>query len=188
MLKKIFYLNWEKTTKVSSNNSKDSKNDPNENENDKKILKFFGLWLIISCGVLWLFQKLFPVSSKGFQEISWNEFYYEMLSKGEVEKIIINLDRYSVKIVLYDDAVIHGKTSSFKVYFMKIANVPNFEAKIREAEKRLGIKPDQCVEIIYERPLMKFVLISVILQCIIMALFVRKIPLSMSNLFVIITK
>ena len=47
--------------------------------------------------------------------------------------------------------VIDGKKVPFRSYHMNIVNVPTFEARLREAEARLGTKPDQSVQIIYER-------------------------------------
>lgn len=44
--------------------------------------------------------------------MSWNEFLYHMLAKGEVEEIIIRPDLDIVTIILHDGAIIKGKQAS----------------------------------------------------------------------------
>lgn len=44
--------------------------------------------------------------------VSWNEFLYHMLAKGEVEEIIARPDVGIVTIALYDGAVIKGRRVS----------------------------------------------------------------------------
>lgn len=44
--------------------------------------------------------------------VSWNEFVHHMLSKGEVEQIIVRPDMEIVTIILYDGAVIKGRKVS----------------------------------------------------------------------------
>lgn len=41
--------------------------------------------------------------------VSWNEFLYQMLAKGEVEEIIVRPDIEIVTIILCEGAVIKGK-------------------------------------------------------------------------------
>lgn len=41
--------------------------------------------------------------------VSWNEFVYTMLSKGEVEELIVRPDLEVVTIVLHEGAVLKGK-------------------------------------------------------------------------------
>lgn len=45
--------------------------------------------------------------------MSWNEFLYQMLAKGEVEEIVVRPDIELVTIILYDGAVVKGKKVSF---------------------------------------------------------------------------
>jgi hypothetical protein len=47
--------------------------------------------------------------------VSWNEFLYQMLAKGEVEEIIVRPDIEIVTIILSEGAIIKGK----KVKFLK---------------------------------------------------------------------
>lgn len=44
--------------------------------------------------------------------VSWNEFLYQMLAKGEVEEIVVRPDMDIVTIILHDGAVIKGKRVS----------------------------------------------------------------------------
>lgn len=116
---------------------------------------------------------LFPPANKPdiLRYVSWNEFYHQMLAKGEVELVVVKPDLDLVTIYLYEGAVIRGKVAPFRSYHMNIVNVPTFEgmfwqlcwflssqqypflfaARLRDAEARLGIRPDQSVQIIYER-------------------------------------
>jgi len=63
-----------------------------------------------------------------------------MLSKGEVEAIIINPSVEYVIIMLHDGAIIKGKRSMYKRYLMSVPSIENFEEKLRKVEKNLGIK------------------------------------------------
>lgn len=65
---------------------------------------------------------------------------YHMLSKGEVEAIIVNPNIDHVTIILHDGAIVKGKRSLYKRYFMVVPNIENFEEKLRKVEKELGIK------------------------------------------------
>lgn len=50
--------------------------------------------------------------------MSWNEFLYQMLAKGEVEEIIVRPDIELVTIILYDGAVVKGKKVMFVELFL----------------------------------------------------------------------
>lgn len=41
--------------------------------------------------------------------MSWNEFLYQMLAKGEVEQVIVRPDIDIVTIILHEGAIIKGK-------------------------------------------------------------------------------
>lgn len=47
--------------------------------------------------------------------VSWNEFLYQMLAKGEVEQIIVRPDIEIVTIILFEGAVVKGKKVSNKL-------------------------------------------------------------------------
>lgn len=65
---------------------------------------------------------------------------YHMLSKGEVEAIIVNPNIDHVIIVVHDGAVIKGRRSPYKRYHMVVPNIENFEEKLRKVEKDLSIR------------------------------------------------
>ena len=72
-----------------------------------------------------------------------------MLSKGEVEEIIIRPDIEIVTIILYEGAIIKGKKVDNRTYHMNVVDINKFEDKLREAERRLGIQDG--VPITFER-------------------------------------
>ncbi|KAH0808191.1 hypothetical protein GEV33_014600 [Tenebrio molitor] len=81
--------------------------------------------------------------------VSWNEFLYQMLAKGEVEEIIVRPDIEIVTIILSEGAIIKGKKVDNRTYHMNVVDVNKFEDKLREAERRLGIQDG--IPITYER-------------------------------------
>lgn len=63
-----------------------------------------------------------------------------MLSKGEVEAILVNPNVDHVIILVHEGAIIKGKKSLYNKYFMSVANIEQFEEKLRKVERDLGIK------------------------------------------------
>lgn len=167
-------------------------NDPNKNGDDKKLIGYGLAWIILGYSVITLFSMIFPPANKPdvLRYVSWNEFYHQMLSKGEVELIVVKPDLDLVTIYLYDGAVIRGKNVPFRSYHMNIVNVPTFEARLRDAERRLGIKSDQSVQIIYERNQENiwFGVISLLVVAAVVSFLLRGSPMGKgplnSNLFV----
>lgn len=62
-----------------------------------------------------------------------------MLAAGEVREIIVHPDLEMVTIILYDNAVVKGRRLSTNVYHMAI-DTTRFEDKLRDVEKRLGVR------------------------------------------------
>lgn len=99
---------------------KNSENDPNkpkkDNDDDDKdkisslLAKAF-LWMLTAYMVIAIISLMFPSSSQPeiVRYVSWNEFLYQMLTKGEVEEIIVRPDMDLVTIILHDGAIIKGK-------------------------------------------------------------------------------
>ncbi|XP_015586274.1 paraplegin [Cephus cinctus] len=147
--------NAEKSAKGTPEN--DSENDKKKKENEEKLkalfikLSMWTLFMYITIAFLMFFIGSNRQNVEGSKFVSWNEFLYHMLAKGEVEELIVRPEYDVVTIVLYDGAVIKGKRSKSKIYHMIVSDVVNFEEKLREAERSLGIKPDQYVQIVYER-------------------------------------
>lgn len=140
-------------------NGKDEKEKKDEKikEQQEKLFTHFAFRIGLSLITALVIMQLFPRNTSSqvlFEDsiyISFNEFIYQMLAKGEVEKIIVRPDISMIAVVLHDGAVIKNRKADHKVYFIKVADPLKFEEKVREAEKRLGIKPGQGVNIVYER-------------------------------------
>ncbi|KAH9361865.1 hypothetical protein HPB48_003726 [Haemaphysalis longicornis] len=103
--------------------------------------------------VITLMSLLFPTSNQPdvLRYVSWNEFYHQMLAKGEVEEIIVRPELDLVTIYLHDNAIIKGRKAEYKTFHMNIVDVEHFEEKLRMAEKSLGIHADAGVPLVYER-------------------------------------
>lgn len=63
-----------------------------------------------------------------------------MLNKGEVEVIFVNPNIEHVMILVHEGAIIKGKRSPYKRYYMSVPDIEHFEEKLRKVEKDLGIK------------------------------------------------
>lgn len=126
---------------------------PGDEDKDKipaLMAKAF-LWMLTTYIVVAVVSLMFPGSNQPevVRYVSWNEFLYQMLAKGEVEQIIVRPDIEIVSLVLHDGAIIKGKKAEAKVYHMNIGDINKFEDKLREAERRLGIQDG--VPVVYER-------------------------------------
>ncbi|XP_012227852.2 mitochondrial inner membrane m-AAA protease component paraplegin [Linepithema humile] len=155
-----------------------SDKEPDKNEEMKILLRKLWIWFTLLYILLFAFRQQIDTKVEPAVSISWNEFVYHMLSKGEVEAVIVNPNTDHVIIILHDGAIIKGKRSLYKRYFMIVPNIENFEEKLRKVEKDLGIKAGQGVQIIYERKLeyiasfIRFLLIATIATA--AFIFVRK--------------
>src|SRR5699024_6795302 len=101
----------------SGNNNQDpNKNKNNQNDNDKKLISYGLAWIVLGYTIITILSVLFPPANKPdvLRYVSWNEFYHQMLSKGEVELIVVKPDLDLVTIYLYEGAVIRGKTVPFR--------------------------------------------------------------------------
>ncbi|XP_011870335.1 PREDICTED: paraplegin [Vollenhovia emeryi] len=136
----------EQSAKKSDSENPDKR--PDENDMKSVLTKFSILCMILYVGLIVLRQqsRTEPTAS-----ISWNEFVYDMLKKGEVQTIIINPGIDHVIIVVHDGAIVKGKRSMYKNYLMAVPSIENFEEKLRKVEQKLGIKAGQGVQVIYER-------------------------------------
>ncbi|XP_066250735.1 mitochondrial inner membrane m-AAA protease component paraplegin isoform X2 [Euwallacea similis] len=129
--------------------------DNNDNDDDKDKLSTLVakalIWMLTAYMFIAIISLMFPSTNQPevVRYVSWNEFLYQMLAKGEVEQIIVRPDIDIVTIILHEGAIIKGKKSDIRTYHMNIANVEKFETKLREAERRLGIKDG--VPVTYER-------------------------------------
>ena len=110
-------------------------------------------------------------NSRGMsQNVSWNDFYYNMLMTGEVQHITIHSGVGRATIVLRPDAIYKGQRVLNNIYHLQIPGINSqaergsteaandmkksedmVERRIREAENKLGIPPGSGVSIAYER-------------------------------------
>ena len=72
-------------------------------------------------------------------EISWNDFYQNLLLKGEVEEITIHSGVNRATAVLHPGAMYQGRKLPVNVVRIQTPQVDNIETKIRDAERSMGI-------------------------------------------------
>ncbi|UYV61208.1 SPG7 [Cordylochernes scorpioides] len=128
-------------------NEKNPKEDPKNNFVEKAIL--ITMLNIVVILILMGIRNQHRPDLDTF--ISWNDFYHHMLSKGEVEEIILKPDLNLALIKLHKDSIYKGQPTSDQIFCLEIVNVKNFEEKLNDAEKRLGIPQEDRVKIVYER-------------------------------------
>ncbi|XP_041375757.1 paraplegin-like [Gigantopelta aegis] len=135
------------------NNEEDKSQEDKEKEPVNPRSIFFGLLFMIVCGYLLYADAPLKTDDQSglYRFISWNEFYYELLAKGEVDQITVRPEIEMAIIHLHEDAVIRGKRAEFSYYTMKIPDPYRFEEKLRKAEADLHIKPEDGVPLIYHR-------------------------------------
>ncbi|KAL0902773.1 hypothetical protein ABMA27_000575 [Loxostege sticticalis] len=142
----------------------DNQNNPNDDKNkkDKKkgdlddnmpsLLLKAAFWMLTTSILVIASSLLVPsdnTQNELIRYVSWNEFVYSMLSKGEVEELIVRPDMEVVTIILHEGAIIKGKKATHRVYHMNVGDVHRFEEKLREMETSLGVK--EGVRVIYDR-------------------------------------
>lgn len=102
------------------------------------------LWtsFVYSCAVLLslLMKRGDHPDAHDNREISWNEFVYHMLLAGEVKQITVTPEFDKVTIRLHHDAMVKGRRVRNPIFYMTIPDSINFEQKIRDVERKMGIK------------------------------------------------
>ena len=73
-------------------------------------------------------------------EIQWNNFYQNLLLKGEVEEIIVHSGVNRATAVLHPGAVYQGRVLPSSQVRISTPSIENLEAKVREGERMMGIK------------------------------------------------
>ena len=84
-------------------------------------------------------------------EISWNDFYQNLLMKGEVQEITIHAGVNRATAVLHPGAMYQGRQLPFNMVRLQTPQVDNIEAKVRDAERMMGIRAGDAISITYER-------------------------------------
>uniref|UniRef100_A0A0K2T9J2 AAA+ ATPase domain-containing protein n=1 Tax=Lepeophtheirus salmonis TaxID=72036 RepID=A0A0K2T9J2_LEPSM len=111
-------------------------------------------------------------SNRIARDITWTEFYHNMLLVGEVEKVVIYPQSKRALVHLYPSAIYKGKqlNSLENVFRLEIPPSTNLEDKIRDAEYKLGIGPGGGLSIVYDRGMEDFSkFIAAIIACIAVA-------------------
>ncbi|XP_056643048.1 paraplegin [Diorhabda sublineata] len=134
----------------SENSGKPPDRDDDKDKISSLLAKAF-LWMLTAYMFIAIMSLMFPGTNQPeiVRYVSWNEFLYQMLAKGEVERIIVRPDIEIVTIILQEGAIVKGKRVENRTFHMNVVDVNKFEDKLREAERRLGITDG--VPIIYER-------------------------------------
>lgn len=134
-------------------NGRNNKDKDKDDESKVSLLAKAAIWMMTAYIVITLMSLLFPTSNQPdvLRYVSWNEFYHQMLAKGEVEEVIVRPELDLVTIYLHDNAIVKGRKSEHKTFHMNIVDVEHFEEKLRMAEKSLGIQADAGVPLVYER-------------------------------------
>jgi len=84
-------------------------------------------------------------------EMSWSDFYQNLLLKGEVQEIIIHAGVNRATAILHPGAVYKGQRVPTQIIRVNAQNVENIEGKIREAETSMGIRLGDGIPVRYER-------------------------------------
>lgn len=134
------------------NKDKDKKDKSKKNEEVASLLMKAAFWMFTTCILIIMSSLLMPgdnTQNELVRYVSWNEFVYSMLSKGEVEELIVRPDLEVVTIILHDGAIIKGKRTNHRVFHMNVGDIHRFEEKLRDTEKNLGV--GEGVRVIYDR-------------------------------------
>ncbi|KAI3388926.1 hypothetical protein SNEBB_006751 [Seison nebaliae] len=83
--------------------------------------------------------------------VSWNEFHSQMLSKGEVQRIVVHPEEEVAIVYLHPGAILHGKKTNRNIYLLRYVNLEQFEHQLQEAEKELGINEENRIQLSYKR-------------------------------------
>lgn len=104
------------------------KDDPNKKKNNDKdknqVLLKLGMWMFLMYVTMSVVSLLLPHTDNPdiMRYISWNEFLYHMLAKGEVEQVIIRPELNLVIVVLQDGAVVKGRRMEHKTFHMNVVD------------------------------------------------------------------
>ncbi|KAL3859902.1 hypothetical protein ACJMK2_010086 [Sinanodonta woodiana] len=176
------------TSSKQHNQEKPSQEEKKEEEPPKPLGNLLLVLLLV--GLFFLMELYGEYGSSSPNFISWNDFYYELLSKGEVERVIIRLDEDLVTILVYPGAIIKGRKVEQLYFNLKTPDIYQFEKKVRKAEEELGVKDG--ITITYHRISSISRIIALSAMVLVAYLFIRRLPKiqmpSANDLFGNITK
>lgn len=168
----------------------DDEKDKDEKEKEKimtvlskTVFTMFLVYMIVGFLTMVIPQKNRPESTTRY--VSWNEFVHHMLTAGEVREIIVHPDLDMVTIILQDNAIIKGRKLPSNVYHMAI-DTTRFEEKLRDVEKRLGVRDGVAISFDRGHDLAGRILFSLVAGAVFLALLSKmrgfKGPISMDGL------
>lgn len=168
----------------------DGKHDPPDEDKDPEKEKMMAMLskTIFTMFLIFMFLSLIiPPKNRpenATRYVSWNEFVHHMLAAGEVREIIVHPDLEMVTIILYEGAVVKGRRPSSNVFHMAI-DTTRFEEKLRDTEKKLGVRDSVSISFDRGGDLAGRILFSLVSLVVIMALLSKvkgfKGPLSMDS-------
>ncbi|RWS28905.1 Paraplegin-like protein [Leptotrombidium deliense] len=138
----------EKRSNESSEKSEEQKNDPPRPPIPNGLIIAL---MLMSIFFLLLSGEKGDENINEVPVISWNEFYHQFLSKGEVQNVTLYPGANTVLVKVHEGAIIKGKPAFHSMYKLSIAEMTHFEDKLREAEQSLGIGPEHSIPVIYNR-------------------------------------
>ena len=151
------YRNKDDEDKEKHNDDKDEEeNDPNKPAKIALLRVLTAVLAVFSLAVIYSSNNV--VSE--VKQISWKEFYHELLLKGEVERIDVYPGINQVMVYPHRGVQFKGgqrtqESSPLQAptYILRLPdeNTARFEDRIREAEKEIGIAPENGVVILYKR-------------------------------------
>lgn len=149
-------IRWLSTSQCCSqkeNNNKDKDQKKDDDPDKNQVLIKLALWCFLMYIAMSAVSLLLPHTDNPdtMRYISWNEFLYHMLAKGEVEQLVIRPELNLVIVVLQDGAVVKGKRVEHKTFHMNVIDTDRFEERLRHAERELGVPPNLGIPIRYER-------------------------------------
>ncbi|CAB3258918.1 unnamed protein product [Arctia plantaginis] len=143
------------TSAQNNQNDKDKSDEKDKNKKNEEVSSLImkaAFWMFTTCILIIMSSLLLPgdnAQNEVIRYVSWNEFVYSMLLKGEVEELIVRPDLEVVTIILHEGAIIKGKRTNHRVFHMNVGDIHRFEEKLRETEKNLGVT--EGVRVIYDR-------------------------------------
>lgn len=169
----------------------DGKYDPPNDDKDpdrERIMSLVSKTLFTGFLIFTLLSILLPNKNRNQETttryVSWNEFVHHMLAAGEVKELVVHPDLEMVTIILHEGAIVKGRRLPSSFYHMAI-DTSRFEEKLRDVEKRLGVR--EHVSVSFERggELAGKILFSLVSMVVVLALLSKlkgfKSPLSMDS-------
>lgn len=127
-----------------SDSSKSDDNSPNFNEPNMTNMLLLSSFIV---GAIYLLGS----NGDPVPEITWNTFYREILTKGEVERLDVGPTGDIIYIYVHRGGIVGGKevVQSGPHYLVRVSSAENFEEKLLNAYKELGISSEDHLPINY---------------------------------------